>query len=326
MHSRLSRTMLWTTALASTATLALAQAPSISATGVLNGATLVRSNVAPGAIVTIFGENLAAAPLAATGMPLPRTLGGVNVMFDGQPGALLFVSPTQINVQAPWSALDAGQTTRMVAVMVNREGRGMSAPMNAMFGMVSPGLFTLNGSGTGMAVVMNAADGTYAQAANAVPGLMTRAARIGSIISLYGTGLGAVNPSLPTGQPSSDLFRRNRMVAEVTIGGRPAEVLYAGLSAELPGVNQVNVVVPAGVTAGNMVPVQIKTGGMTSPERVTVAIDGAMEPAVQRPGADSAAIWDYVTKQNYRQNFSLIPGKSQLYQGIAPHSSCSPSM
>lgn len=320
MHLSISRTIFWVTTLASTATLALAQAPTISATGVLNGATLVRSNLAPGAIVTIFGENLAAAPMAATGMPLPRTLGGVSVMFDGQPGALLFVSPTQVNVQAPWSALDAGQTTRMVAVMVNREGRGTSAPMNAMFGMVSPGLFTLNGSGTGMAVVMNAADGTYAQAASAVPGLMTRAARIGSIISLYGTGLGAVNPSLPTGQPSSDLFRRNRMVAEVTIGGRPAEVLYAGLSAELPGVNQVNVVVPAGVTAGNLVPVQIKAGGMTSPERVTVAIDGALEPAVQRPGADGAAIWDYVTRQNYRQNFSLIPGKNQLYQGIAPHS------
>lgn len=298
-------------------TLAWSQVPSINANGILHGATLTRTGLAPGAILTIFGENLAAAPATAPGLPWPDTLAGVSVMFDGRPGAMLYVSPRQINVQAPWSVLELGQANKMVAITVGREGR-MSPAMNMMFMANSPGLFTLNGSGTGMALAMNA-DGSYANPPGAIAGATSRPARLGSLITLYATGLGAVNPSIAVGQASRDLFRRSNVVPEVMIGGRAAVVRYSGLTADLPGVHQLNVMVPENSMTGMDVPVQVRFGNNASPERVTIAVDSAMEPAQARPPADASAIWDFVFRNNFRQNFALVPGKTQLYQGIAPH-------
>jgi len=299
------------------AALAWGQAPSINANGIVHGATLSRAGLAPGVILTVFGENLAAAPMSANDTPWPTSLGGVSVLFDGRPGAIFYVSPSQINVQAPWSVLELGQATKMVAITVQRDSR-TSPAMNVMFMATSPGLFTLNGTGAGMALAMNS-DGSYANPPGAIPGAMSRPARVGSVVSLYATGLGPVTPSVAAGQVSRDLFRRTNSAAEVTIGGRSAEVLYSGLAANVPGLYQLNVVVPAGITAGMNVPVQVRIGNNMSAERVTISVDGAVEPAQALPRADASTIWDYVFRNNFRQNFSLIPGKNQLYQGIAPH-------
>jgi uncharacterized protein (TIGR03437 family) len=58
----------------------------------------------------------------------------------------------------------------------------------------------------------------------------------------------------------------------VLIGGVQAQVAFSGLSPEFPGVNQINVVVPQGVTPGNAVPLQLQVGGITSTDQVTIAI------------------------------------------------------
>lgn len=253
--------------------------------------------------------------MGADGLPWPTSLGGVSVTFGGMPAAIVYVSPQQINVQVPWSALEQDTATRMAEVIVTRDGRA-SAPMMVSLARSSPGIFTSNRMGTGAAVVMNSSDGTAA----APMGAGARPARIGSVVSIYATGLGPVSPSVVTGQASPGLFRRNTAKPEVLIGGRVAEILYSGLSPHVPGVNEINVVVPAGVTAGNAVPLQIRAGGVTTSDRVTIAIDGAQEPAAALPGANAADIWSYLSRQNFRQNFSLLDSKTQLYQGIAPHS------
>jgi uncharacterized protein (TIGR03437 family) len=59
--------------------------------------------------------------------------------------------------------------------------------------------------------------------------------------------------------------------ASVTIGGKSAQVLYAGAAPGLvEGVVQINAVVPAGVAANAAITVTI--GGVTSPAGVTVAV------------------------------------------------------
>jgi uncharacterized protein (TIGR03437 family) len=51
----------------------------------------------------------------------------------------------------------------------------------------------------------------------------------------------------------------------LTIGGVNAAVAFAGLTPGLTGLYQVNVTVPAGVTAGNQVPVVLAVDGEPAP-------------------------------------------------------------
>jgi len=80
--------------------------------------------IAPGTIVSIFGENLAEQTVSApvtfppppgtTQPDLPLELGGVQVYFDGIRAPLLMVSPTQINAQLPWEVVDSTSVTGWV--------------------------------------------------------------------------------------------------------------------------------------------------------------------------------------------------------------------
>ena len=47
----------------------------------------------------------------------------------------------------------------------------------------------------------------------------------------------------------------------MTIGGQPATVIYSGLTAGFPGLYQVNVMVPGGITTGDAVPVVMTVAG-----------------------------------------------------------------
>ena len=61
------------------------------------------------------------------------------------------------------------------------------------------------------------------------------------------------------------------MTPVVMIGGAMAQVPFSGLTPQFPGVNQLNVVVPT-VGIGDMVPIQIQEGGITSPAAVVISI------------------------------------------------------
>ena len=56
------------------------------------------------------------------------------------------------------------------------------------------------------------------------------------------------------------------------IGGVPAQVTFAGLSPQLVGANQINVVIDPATPAGDAVPVQIQVGGIISTDQVTIAV------------------------------------------------------
>jgi len=85
----------------------------------------------------------------------------------------------------------------------------------------------------------------------------------GSTISLYVTGLGAVSPSVPTGQAA--LYAPlSRTISTVTamIGTASATVTYAGLAPGFAGLYQLNIVLPA--MAPGQYGVTIAEGGNVS--------------------------------------------------------------
>jgi len=225
--------------------------------------------VTPGSLVAIFGTELAAGLAQAGTIPLSNTLAGVSVSFNNIPAPILFVSQGQINAQLPWNVLPVPGAAGTADVVVQR-GNASSQARQVRVGPFSPGIFSVQfGVGQGIAVNLN---GSLAAPAGSIPGLATEPARIGSTIFIYANGLGAVNVPVANGYNSADALRTNTTTPEVLIGGRNAQVAFSGLAPEFAGVNQLNVVVPEGVTPGDAVPLQLRVGGITTTDRVTIAV------------------------------------------------------
>lgn len=242
--------------------------PSVTDGGVVNAASLARGQpVAPGSLVSIFGAGLTSSQVAGS-IPLPNSLGGVSVTFNGIAAPLYFVSPQQVNVQVPWAALSGGASTGTASVVVRR-GEAASQASLVQVSSASPGIFATE-FGAGQAIAFNE-DGSMAAPVGSISGIRSEPARIGGTVSILATGLGVVDPPGRDGQPSLDAPRRTLSTPVVLIDGVQAQVQFSGLSPQFPGVYQLNVVVPA-VAPGDRAPIQVRLGDMTSTNRVTIAV------------------------------------------------------
>jgi uncharacterized protein (TIGR03437 family) len=248
---------------------AYSQTPAVTPGGVINAASgaAVTNPVAPGSLVSIFGSNLASGLAQADSIPLSTSLNGVSVTFNGIQAPLLFVSGGQINAQLPWNVLSSG-TTGSANVVVTRNGTPSSA-QSLQVGPFSPGIFAINN----IAVAINP-DGSIAAPPGAIPGVTTRPAKIndpGGLIILC-TGLGGVDSAIANGASSSDKLRTATTLPTILIGNKPANVVFAGLSPQFVGVDQINVAIPAGTPTGNAVPIQISLGSITTSADIVIAV------------------------------------------------------
>jgi len=254
---------------AACASLALAQTPVIATNGTINGASFATGQaVAPGSLVSIFGTELAASLTQNDTIPLSTTLNNVSVTINNIPAGLYFVSAGQVNAQIPWDVLPTGTTSGTASVVIKR-GNTSSAAQTVNIVPVAPGIFFLSDAG-GWAIAINP-DGTLAAPAGAIAGLTTHPAKAGDGIAIYATGLGAVDPTVANGAASLDKLRTAKVTPGVLVGGKSATVLFAGLTPQFPGVNQVNFAVPTGLTAGP-VPLQLQAGGITTSDAVKMAV------------------------------------------------------
>jgi uncharacterized protein (TIGR03437 family) len=91
-----------------------------------------------------------------------------------------------------------------------------------------------------------------------------RPVRAGETVELWACGLGPSDPPAPVG---AAIARPLPLAStpEVTVAGRPAQVVYAALA--YPGVCQVNIRVPDDVPPG-LAPIQLRAGGVASREAV----------------------------------------------------------
>ncbi len=205
---------------------------------VTNAATFIPTELAPGSLITVFGEGLAGTTAQATAIPLPTNLGGVSVTIGGVEAPLLFVSPGQLNLQVPWG-LAAGPAS--LVVTVNGAAR---EPMAVTVGTVSPGVF----------VVVHADTNRLVTADNP--------AASGEVLVVYSNGLGPVTVSVPSGNASPpDPLARTVQSPAVTLAGLPVEILFSGLTPGLVGLYQINVRLPANVSPGSRTPLMVSIGG-----------------------------------------------------------------
>jgi uncharacterized protein (TIGR03437 family) len=130
----------------------------------------------------------------------------------------------------------------------------------------APAIFSLTQTGSGQGAILNQ-DGT-------VNGTPTAAAR-GSVVQIFATGAGQLNPGGVTGSVTSSAgptFPQPVGPVSVTIGGQPATVQFAGSAPALvSGVLQVNAVVPQNVALGSQ-PIVLTVGNNSSLGNITVAV------------------------------------------------------
>ena len=214
----------------------------------------------PGSWVSIYGTGFASGISVWNG-DFPTTLGGVTVTINGKPAYLWFVSPTQINLQAP----DDSVTGSVDVVISNGNG---SVTAKVTLGQSSPS-FSLLGDGKHLAGVITTPGGTgkYGGGAYDLVGptnaftFDTRPVKAGEVLVLYGVGFGPTVQPVPAGTIFSGAAAMQSQVV-ITIGGVKAQVLFAGLTGA--GLYQFNVVVPSGLTPGdNSVQAVVLSGGLT---------------------------------------------------------------
>jgi uncharacterized protein (TIGR03437 family) len=216
----------------------------ISIAGVADPAS-GRSTGAAGMLLSVFGAGLAGATQTTSGNPLPYAAGSVTATVNNLAAPLLYVSPTQVNVQIPY---EVGAGPAVLGINNN----GQVAGFQFQVAPSAPAIYT---------------DGSGNLAGNP-------AVAAGAIGTLYLNGAGDVTPTLLTGNlaPSSPVVSPV-LPLSVTVGGVPALLQYSGLAPLALGVTQVNFYVPASAAAGPQ-PVVVTVGGNASPP-VNVTVKGA---------------------------------------------------
>jgi len=230
----------------------------------VNAASNVQQAIAPGEIVTLFGQGIGPStltPFTVTNGFIDNQLAGVTVTFNGVSAPLIYVSSTLVAAVAPYEL--QGASTANIAV--SYQG-AISSTTVVPVTTAAPGIFTADTSGLGQAAAVNQ-NGSLNSAANS--------ASRGSFISLYVTGEGQTSPAGVNGKIAlTPPYTKPILPVTVTIGGLPANVTYyGGAPTAVAGLMQVNVQIPANAPTGAAVPLTVNVGAIAAQLGVTIAVN-----------------------------------------------------
>ncbi len=234
--------------------------PSVKSGGVASG-PVVSGNplVAPGDVITISGQNLAAAPVSAQ-LPLGTDLAGTQVLFAGAPLPLIYSSSGKILAIVPYTLAPNSQ----YELIVSQSG-AISGPIAVTLGAAQPSVLQIANVSSSAAAAKNVwsllTAGKPFSAASAAP---TTPLTPGENIVIYCTGLGTISQTLAPGAapPTTPIKTVNSVTVE--IGGQSMPVTFAGLVPGYPGIYQVTGTVPSGAPSGNDVSLSVTVAGQTS--------------------------------------------------------------
>lgn len=207
--------------------------------------------IAPTSYASVYGTNLPV-QTASAGAPYPVTLGGGSLSITDSSGAtyqptLVYVSPSQINFILP-----DGVATGTAHLTLNSANGSVNLG-TPQIASVSPGLFSLSGTGDGIAAAL-AVDSqhnsvpVFSCGANGCEATPINVSGNPIYVSLYGTGIRGA----PSGQVS------------VLLDGVSVPATFAGAQGTDPGLDQVNFVLPASLAGQGVVEVQVAAAGVTS--------------------------------------------------------------
>jgi uncharacterized protein (TIGR03437 family) len=227
------------------------------------------TTIQAGSWISIFGTNLATANATWNG-DFPLTLGGTSVTINSKPAYLWFVSPGQINAQAP----DDTATGTVPVVVTNSNGTA-PATSTVTMGQVGPSFSLLDTKHVAGIIVRT--DGSGAQGGGTYDiigptgsslGFATTAAKAGDTVELFGVGFGPTNPPVPAGHAFSGAAPAVNPV-QITIGATALTPTFAGVTQA--GLFQFNLTLPPGLGTGD-VALSGLVGGVQTPAGVVISL------------------------------------------------------
>lgn len=242
--------------------------PGPQITAVTNSASFQQGTLAPGEVLTIFGLGLGPATLALfdpSTPPIPAVLPSASpstsVTINGTAAPIIYTSASQVGVIVPFTI--AGASAQVVVTY----GGIASQAFTVAVATVDPGIYSLASSGQGQGAILNFISGSYTINSTSNP------APRGSTVVIYLTGAGATTSVVDNQLIPSNPAITPALSPLVTIGGQAATVLAAQAPVgSVPGLIQLNVTVPTGLTAGAALPVIVTIGGVQSQAGLTMAV------------------------------------------------------
>jgi uncharacterized protein (TIGR03437 family) len=241
---------------------AVPQTPTIYSNGVVSASAFgTLPGVAPGSWIEIYGTNLAVdargwGPADFNGVNAPTSLDGTTVTIGGQAAYVDYISAGQVDAQIPSNVTTGSQ--QLVVTTPYGTSSGYSVTVNATQpGILAPTSFVVGGKQYAAALFSDGV--TYVAPVGAIPGVTSRPANPGEVITIYGVGFGPVTPNIPAGQT---VLQSNTVASPVQFlfGGTAGTSSYSGLAPQAIGLYQFNVMVP-NVPASNLVPLTFTLGG-----------------------------------------------------------------
>jgi uncharacterized protein (TIGR03437 family) len=202
------------------------------------------AGLSAGTWVEIYGTNLSSATREWAGSDFqenraPTQLEGVRVNINGRAAFVRYVSPTQVNVQAP----DDDSVGPVNVEVIN--SNGTSNAVSVQKTRVSPALLTtplFNVGGRQYLAALHSDNRTFVGRENLIQGVAFRPAKPGDIIIVYAVGCGPTNPATPAGQFFNDA-RALSSPFQIRFGETVAQAV-GNLAAGAVGLCQFNATVP----------------------------------------------------------------------------------
>jgi phospholipase C len=206
-------------------------------------------SLAPGGLASAYGTNLAGATASAQSTALSTSLNGVTILLTDGAGksanALIsYVSPSQVNFVVP-ASIGTG-----VATVALRNSAGTVISGTALINNVAPALISADGYGSGYAAAVSVSNSGVSYTAqcggSGCTANLIDPSSGSAYLTLFGTGI------------------RNGSTVSVMIGNENASVSYQGAQGTFPGMDQINVLIPADLKGRGRLDVVVTVDGQAS--------------------------------------------------------------
>ncbi len=252
--------------------------------------------VAPDSLAAAFGQFVTTnnQSFSATSLPLPTTLGGVQLRISGVSAGLLFVGTQQINFQVPPGLADVASAPVTVTNSDNSTRTGTVTVQRA-----APGIFSAAQNGQGVAIALTTFDGVvYQSVFNPGNPPTERDVDAGTpqrrnVLVLFGTGLKLVG----------------RANITVTLQGVPLQVDFVGAVSGLAGLDQINAFLPPEAAGLGSSDIQVNAvipsdSALQRSNKTTIRMGGGLPDVRVTPITSTAAIDGELTANDQIQQLN----------------------
>ncbi len=224
------------------------------------------SSIVPGQLLSIFGSAFSGAGSSGTTVPsngvLPTVVDGTSFTVNGVPAPILYFSRQQINVQAPFEL--AGTSTAQINLLyAGNINETVALPVASS----SPSLFLASLAYpicNGFGATFGASQSPLAFNADGSANSCGNPATLGSAITVYLNGLGAVSPSELTGTISESPVP----LAVALVSSGIQNITATSVPGSIDGLWQAKIKLPA--TGGASVVLALSAGGVQLREQQAV--------------------------------------------------------